>query len=160
VWVVQLFLIVLLRPSLNLLAHRPHHKVGAAEQDLGHTGGAAKARFQDLTGSKIPGGSSNTQRNNTWLAVPPASQDTPSGAGTAIDQQATQHAACSPLSKHSLLRQLLHALHSFTCRRCSATPQNKNHPHATNVTRAQLHLQGLHVDVGRICKQVWEFAGL
>jgi hypothetical protein len=28
------------------------------------------------------------------------------------------------------------------------------------IVRAQLHLQGLHVDVDRICKQVWEFAGL
>jgi hypothetical protein len=66
--------------------------------------------FWDLMGSKIPGGSSNTQRNNTWLAVPPASQDTPSGAGTAIDQQKTQHAARSPILKQALLGQMLHLL--------------------------------------------------
>jgi hypothetical protein len=35
---------------------------------------------------------------------------------------------------------------------------NENQPDATNMVRAQLHLQGLHVDVDRICKQVWEFA--
>jgi hypothetical protein len=40
----------------------------------------------------------------------PASQDTPSCGGTAIDQQKTQHAARSPILKQALLGQMLHLL--------------------------------------------------